>query len=204
MRTLIDGYNLLFAGGHTERRFGPDEFRQVRQRFLDRLAVALDAAEALATTVVFDAVAAPRDRPSRVQHRGITILFAVDRESADEQIEDLIAHHSSPKTLTVVSSDIRIKTAAHRRRSKVVTADEYWTEMDRRQERRKHAPPRARPEPPRKVAASSLRDPATWEAEFADVDAMDEAHELFHPDHDFITDADLARVAREVEAESRR
>ena len=38
MRTLIDGYNLMFADGLPAKRPGTDAFRKARQRFLDKLA----------------------------------------------------------------------------------------------------------------------------------------------------------------------
>ena len=63
MRTLIDGYNVMFAAGLMARRFGPDGFRKVRQRFLNDLAATLDPVEAHLTTVVFDAVDAARASP---------------------------------------------------------------------------------------------------------------------------------------------
>lgn len=207
MRTLIDGYNVMFAGGLMGRKFGPDEFRQVRHRFLNDLAASMDATEAHTTTVVFDAATAPPDRSSTAHHKGITVLFAVDADDADSLIEELIAHHSSPKTLTVVSSDIRIKTAAHRRRARVVTADEYWTIMDDRKSRPKPArvtPAASKAGQVGRATVPSAREADAWAREFADVDEMDEARELFHPHNDFITDADLARVMREVEAEFRR
>ncbi len=52
MRTLIDGYNVMFAAGLMARRSGPDGFRKVRQRFLNDLAATLDPVEAHLTTVV--------------------------------------------------------------------------------------------------------------------------------------------------------
>ena len=114
------------------RKFGPDGFRKVRQRFLNDLAATLDPVEAHLTTVVFDANDAPGHVPASTRHKGITVLFAVDHDSADERIEDLIAHHSSPKTLTVVSSDHRIQKAATRRKARVLSADEFLTRMDAR------------------------------------------------------------------------
>ena len=43
MRTLIDGYNLMYALGLLGKRHGPDGFRKVRTRFLNDLAGALGA-----------------------------------------------------------------------------------------------------------------------------------------------------------------
>ena len=201
MRTLIDGYNLMYAGGLLGRKFGPDGFRQVRHRFLNDLAAALDATEAHLTTVVFDASAPPPDRASVARHKGMTILFAVDAEDADTRIEELIAHHSSPKTLTVVSSDHRIMKAALRRRSKVMTADAFWTEMDTRKARKHRPIVGPAPEHHSKAAAPTELEAAYWAGEFADLVAADADDPLFRPDPAFPTDADLARIAREVNAE---
>ena len=166
----------------------------------------MDATEAHLTTVVFDAdpATAPKDRPHATTHKGITVLFAINRASADEMIEDLIRSHSSPKTLTVVSSDIRIKTAAHRRRARVMTADDFWSELESRPSRRNLVRPALALQPVGRQTVPTTREAAAWLSEFADVDDMDEAHELFHPEPDFITDADLAQISREVEAEFRR
>src|ERR1700712_1360407 len=123
MRILIDGYNLMFAGGLLGKKFGPRGFRQVRNRFLNDLADTLGPLDARQTTVVFDAASAPADLPHSSTHKGLSVVYAVDNESADERIEELIAGHSVPKSLTVVSSDRRIRLAASRRKALAVTAD---------------------------------------------------------------------------------
>ena len=203
MRTLIDGYNLMYAGGLLGRKFGPDGFRQVRNRFLNDLAATLDPTEAYLTTVVFDANTPPPDRASSTHHKGLTVLYAVDNESADEQIEELIAHHSSPKTLTVVSSDHRIQQAAARRRSKVMTADAYWTEMDSRKARKNHSP-RTIEDSDARPSTPDASESAYWAEEFRDLEEMEAARELFRRDPIFPTDAELALIEREVEDEFRR
>jgi len=201
MRTLIDGYNLMFAGGLLGRRLGPDGFRKVRHRFLNDLAATLNPVEAHLTTVVFDAKSAPPDVPSATRHKGLTVLFAVDVETADDRIEALIAHHSSPKTLTVVSSDHRIQKAATRRKAKVVSADDYWTRMDTLKERKPRAP---EPEEPSRAGSLSPRESAYWLEEFRDVAESDEAREAFARDPIFPSDEEIARIEREVEEEFRR
>lgn len=206
MRTLIDGYNLMYADGLLGRKFGPDGFRQVRHRFLNKLADGLDATEAHLTTVVFDAAkaSAPPDRASVAHHKGIKILYAVDTDDADTRIEELIAHHSSPKTLTVVSSDHRIQKAALRRRSKVMTADAFWTEMDTRKARKQNPAPSTVTDQADRSAVPTARESAYWANEFADLATTEDARALFNPDPNFVTDAELAQIAREVEAEFRR
>ena len=205
MRTLIDGYNVMFAGGLMGQRFGPDGFRKVRNRFLNDVAAAFTPVECHLTTIVFDASQPLPDRPDSIRHKGMTILYAVDAESADECIETLVAAHSSPKTLTVVSSDHRIQRAATRRRAKVMSADDYWMLMDQRKARK---PLRVFStdlesetlEPERPDAPSPLES-AYWMAEFRDLVDSDEVRDVSRGDVAFPTDDELARIAREVAAE---
>ena len=204
MRTLIDGYNVMYAGGLLGRKFGPDGFRQVRHRFLNDLAASSGATEAYLTTVVFDAATAPPDRASTARHKGLTILYAVDSDDADTRIEELIAHHSSPKHLTVVSSDHRIQKAALRRRSKIMTADAFWVDLDARKARKRTAHALAKIESNSPSSMPIETDAADWVAEFGALADSEEARALFAPDPLFPTDADLARIAREVDAEFRR
>ncbi len=203
MRTLIDGYNLMFAGGLIGRRHGPDGLRKVRQRFLNDLAATLGPTEAHLTTVVFDAApdTAPPDVPSSTRHKGLTVLYAVDVDTADERIEGLIAQHSSPKRLTVVSSDHRIQRAAARRKARVVSADEYWTRMDSRKERKANPPPI---EDHPRSAAPSAGEAAFWLEEFRELADSDEARAAFARDPIFPSDEEIARIEREVEDEFRR
>ncbi len=201
MRTLIDGYNLMFAGGLVGRKLGSDGFRKVRQRFLNDLSARLDPVEAHLTTVVFDAVDAPLNLASSTRHKGLTVLYAVEHESADERIEELILQHSSPKSLTVVSSDHRIQKAATRRRAKVMSADDYWCRMDARKERREAPAP---PEDRARAEGPSAREAAYWLEEFGDLVESEEIREVFRGDPSFPTDEELARIAREVDEEFRR
>ena len=123
MRWLIDGYNVMHAGGRLGPKLGREGFRRARRRFLDELAAALGPDVAGQTTVVFDASVPPGRLPLDANYRGLGVLFALGDENADARIEQLIAEHSNPKTLTVVSSDRRIRQAAARRRTRSLTAE---------------------------------------------------------------------------------
>ena len=202
MRTLIDGYNVMFAAGLMGRKFGPDGFRKVRQRFLNDLAATLDPVDAHMTTVVFDANDAPGHVPASTRHKGVTVLFAVDHDSADERIEDLIAHHPNPKTLTVVSSDHRIQRAASRRKARVLSADDFLTRMDTLKERKKA--PATKDEGPDRPEAPSAQEAAFWLEEFRELAESEEAREVSRGDPSFPTDEELAQIEREVEEEFRR
>jgi uncharacterized protein len=202
MRTLIDGYNVMFAAGLMKGKLGPEGFRKVRHRFLNDLAAAFEPVEAHLTTVVFDANDAPGHVPSSTRHKGISVLFAVDHDSADERIEELIAGHSSPKTLTVVSSDHRIQKAATRRKAKVLSADEFLTRMDSRKESRR--PSTTEPAEATRPEVPTAQEAAYWLEEFRELAESEEAREISRGDPSFPTDAELAQIEREVEEEFRR
>ncbi len=135
MRWLIDGYNVMHAGGRLGPKLGREGFRRARRRFLDDLAAALVHGTVEQTTVVFDASLPPGDFPLQSNYRGIQVVFALGDENADARIEQLIADDSNPKTLTVISSDRRIRQAATRRRSPSLPAEKFWEHLDRLQER---------------------------------------------------------------------
>jgi predicted RNA-binding protein with PIN domain len=205
MRLLIDGYNLMYAVGLLGKRFGPDGFRKVRQRFLNDLADGLGAVEAHQTTIVFDAAAPPDDLPGEQIHQGITVVFAVDDDDADSRIEHLIAQHSAPKTLTVVSSDNRIRLAATRRKARVETADEFWSKLkDRRSARSgpRKAPPPLSPEERARLHGLGPEQSQEWLETFRHVSDLTDASEALGTGGFVPTDEEIARIEREIEDES--
>jgi predicted RNA-binding protein with PIN domain len=200
MRTLIDGYNLMYALGLLGKRLGPDGFRRVRTRFLNNLAAALGAVEAHQTTVVFDAREPPGHLPSESTHKGMTIVFAVDDEDADARIEQLIAAHSSPKALTVVSSDHRIRQAATRRKARALTADAFWQGLET--SKRKSTPlPRPTAEEEARLHGLSPEEAAGWLEVFGHVADEPDAREALGTGGFVPTDDEIARIEREVEDE---
>jgi predicted RNA-binding protein with PIN domain len=196
MRTLIDGYNLMFAAGLMGKRFGPDGFRKARARFLNDLASKLGPVEAHLTTVVFDVRKAPDGLPSESRHKGIATVFAVANPTADERIDELIRAHSDPKRLTVVSSDNQVRASAKRRGAKSVTADDFLDQLAR--PRRETAAPTV----PEKPATLSEAESAYWAREFGEIERSGELQRAFERDPMFPTDEELARIAREVDRES--
>ena len=59
------------------------------------------------------------------------MLFALGDENADARIEEIVSEHPNPKTLTVVSSDNRIRLAATRRRAAGrLMAEKFWELID--------------------------------------------------------------------------
>ncbi len=135
MPLLIDGYNLLNSVGIIGRGVGPGGLERSRLALLNFLAESLDPAEVPRTVVVFDAHDPPLGLPRKTRHRGITVCFSSGYEDADSQIEELIRAESSPRRLTVVSSDHRLQRAARRRKARAVDSDVWYAEVvrDRRE-----------------------------------------------------------------------
>ena len=202
MRTLIDGYNVMHARGLMPGKFGPDGLRKVRHRFLVELAAALDPSEARETTVVFDAAAPPADRPDRMMLKGLTVLFAVGDENADARIEALIAAHSAPRSLTVVSTDQRVRQAAQRRRARAVTSDEYLTRLSEGRKGKIELPV-SRPTAEELARQDGLgaAEAAYWLAEFADLADEPGVREGLRASDFVPTDDEIARIEREVRDE---
>jgi predicted RNA-binding protein with PIN domain len=205
MHWLIDGYNVMYAGGRLGPKLSREGFRRARRRFLDELSAALGTDRAGQTTVVFDASVHPGDFALDAQYRGLGILFALGDENADARIEQLIARHARPKTLTVVSSDHRIRQAADRRRTKSLTADQFWELIDDLKERARIKLKVC--DLPKKPAASvdadrTIKDEtAHWMDKFRDVDLLPEIQEAISPNQALITDADIAEIERQVRLE---
>ncbi|MGC4004570.1 MAG: NYN domain-containing protein [Pirellulales bacterium] len=81
--------------------------------------------------MVFDAGQAPWGLARVVNVAGITVHYASNHEDADGLIEELILADSSPKKLTVVSSDHRLHRAAKRRKATPVDSDRWFAQLMR-------------------------------------------------------------------------
>jgi uncharacterized protein len=203
MRYLVDGYNLMYAGGLLGKRLGAEAFRRARKRFLNNLADTLGPLGAHATTVVFDASTAPEEGPSVLLHKGLTVIYAVTTDDADERIEHLIAGHSTPRSLTVVSSDRRIRRAATRRKARSVSADDFWVALDTLKERRGRSSPSPASEPSSNDPPLHHEEREHWLREFQHLDQQPETREALAPDAAMLTDEEIARLEREIEREQR-
>jgi predicted RNA-binding protein with PIN domain len=206
MQWLIDGYNVMYAGGRLGPALSRDGFRRARRRFLDEIVAALGPDGAARTTVVFDALVHPGDFKVDTHYRELGVIFALGDENADARIEQIIAAHSNPKTLTVVSSDRRIRQAAARRRTRCLTAEQFWELIDECKEQKG----RERKAKPARLPATSTEDQtmkteeaALWLEAFRDVDQAPGVKEGLAPDDSLLTDADIAEIQREIEREQR-
>lgn len=181
MRYLIDGYNLLHAMGLLCGKVGPHGLEKARLALLNRLCSALGE-NAGDVMVVFDASRAPPGVAAEEEHQGIHVRYAVGGE-ADDVIEDLIQHEATPRHLTVVSDDHRLRLAGRRRRCLVSGCLDYLEELERR---RKPEPPKAASKPER----LSSEETQHWLNEFADLVNDPKYREALGPD--FREDADVS------------
>jgi predicted RNA-binding protein with PIN domain len=204
MHTLIDGYNLMHTLGLLDKRFGPDGFRKARIRFLSELAGGLGPVEASRTTVVFDAREAPGHLPRESTHKGMAVIYADEDEGADERIERLIAAHSVPKALTVVSTDRRIRQAASRRKARALTAEAFWEQLESsRGNRVAPPPPSTKAEDEARQHGPGPEDAAAWLETFQDVALDPDTPESLGQGGFIPTDDEINRIAREVDEEFR-
>jgi predicted RNA-binding protein with PIN domain len=206
MRWLIDGYNVMHAGGHLGPKLGREGFRRARRRFLDQLALAFGSDRAAQATVVFDASVPPGDFPLETTYRGLHLVFALEDEDADARIERMIRQDFNPKTLTVISSDCRIRQAAARRRAQPLTADEFWDWIDGLREQATGASgPRHESLDP--SASPDRRAPATpaeadsWQETFRELEENPGIRDALAPQSSLLTDAEIAEIQRQVDRE---
>ncbi|MDA8968252.1 NYN domain-containing protein [bacterium] len=112
---LIDGYNVLAPVAAPNRDPDGRWLQRERMNLVRRLVDHLTDLQRENTCIVFDAATSPQGRPSNFSVEGVAVRFAVDHPEADDLLEEMIAAHSAPRNLTVVSSDHRVQTAAKRR-----------------------------------------------------------------------------------------
>ncbi len=152
MPYLIDGYNLLRAVQKIEE-FAALTDVQMCRAVSDYLNAVRDHGH-----VVFDGVGPP-DKAAFGGIPGVEVYFSGPSREADDLIEDKIADNSAPKSLVVVSSDRRIRTAAAKRKAIDVPADLFWQALLARLEKQANRPA---PEPTEKRHGVTDREADLW------------------------------------------
>lgn len=128
MVLLIDAYNLLHHSDLMGRGRGPGWLQRARLRLVKKLESHLDEPLLRQTCLVFDAPSKLSDSEEEISSV-LDVRYAVGHAEADDLIEELIAHHSAPKRLSVVSSDHRIQRAAKRRGAAHYDADLWYDHL---------------------------------------------------------------------------
>lgn len=199
MRWLIDGYNVMHAAGRLGPKLSREGFRRARRRFLDEVADLLPVEREGDVTVVFDASVPPGDFPISSSYRGLRVIFAYGDEDADSRIESILGQDSNPKSLTVVSSDRRIRDAASRRRARPLTADAFLDLGDH--PRAFFSPSRTREIEDNRDAVMDAGEAAFWAEEFREVDEVPGLKDPASPGAVLLTDAEIAEIQRLIDRE---
>ncbi len=149
---LIDGYNLWWAS----EDIGPDNdtgtLEGARQSLINWLLETLTPELAAKTVLVFDAKNPPRNRTSLYNYQGLIVHFAVGYPDADTLMEEYIRLHTTPRNLTVVSSDHRVQRAAKRRRAEATDSNLWYQRINHEMRARRTAQKTDRSKPNQKLS----------------------------------------------------
>ncbi|MGH2774088.1 MAG: NYN domain-containing protein [Actinomycetota bacterium] len=121
-RWLVDGMNVIGSR--------PDKWWNDPDRAMHSLTQALDEYAALTgddVTVVFDR--APRTNPETT-HAVVTAASRKGRNAADHEIVDLVNSVEDPSTLTVVTSDRRLRDQVQALGSRTVSSGRFRDHLD--------------------------------------------------------------------------
>lgn len=174
---LIDGYNLIHALGMIQKNMAAGGLEASRRQLLEFLSASFGE-QSPHVTVVFDAKQVPRRGSRQSAYRGLQIQFAPKGQSADDLIETLIASHSTPAGLVVVSNDHRLMDAARRRGA------QPWTEQQLLDFVEANKQPATAPQATDNEPAKEMspEEKKRWLKEFGTVEDDPELKEFFEHD----------------------
>jgi predicted RNA-binding protein with PIN domain len=172
---VIDGYNLIHALGMIRRHINPGDLEDSRGKLLAFLAKAFGD-EAARVRVVFDAKHAPGGMPKQQQRQGLHIHFSPKNQSADDWIEKMIEEEPQPRSLVVISNDMRLQSAARHRGARAWSHEALLDFLEKR------AKPTAAPADEERLGELTPEELRRWLKEFARLESDPELKEFF--DHD--------------------
>jgi predicted RNA-binding protein with PIN domain len=123
MSILIDGYNLLRAVQNLSEQTAGVADTQICHIISRYLGITKSRG-----AIIFDGIG-PRDKTGFNNLANLEVVFSGRSKEADDVIEKLVLENSAPRSLTVVSSDRRIKAAAGRRKATAANSIDFWLEM---------------------------------------------------------------------------
>jgi len=130
---IIDGYNLLHAilkAEEASEAIGDLELCMVVSRYLKLIGRPGE--------MIFDG-AGPPDKSGFDNVSNLEVFFAGLGADADTVIEDKISASTSPKRLTIVSSDRRLRKAARTRRCNSLKSEVFWDNVRKQLNRKRPA-----------------------------------------------------------------
>lgn len=176
---VIDGYNLMHASGHAPARSGPGDWQRSRERFLLWAWKRIPDSLRERTIIVFDAGETDNRYIGLSTFRELRLLYSPQGLEADDVIEDLIASHSAPKRLQVVSSDHRLHKAARARKATCLDSEVFVSTLARAQRKQREA--RRQQEAEAKPQADLPDQIDEWLRIFADVQPLADKERLDTP-----------------------
>ena len=156
MSILIDGYNLLRAVQNLTEQ--TSDVTDVQLCFILSRYIGIVKTKGV---IVFDGIG-PRDKTAFGNLTSLEVVFSGRSKEADDIIEKLVLENSAPKSLTVVSSDRRIKSAANKRKATAVGSVDFWDEVIKTLEKKA----RRKTEPPAKYIGITEAETEYWLREF--------------------------------------
>jgi predicted RNA-binding protein with PIN domain len=129
--TIIDGNNLLWAlhEAFDEREITTEvDLCRVLSQYFHQIGET--------GQVVFDG-SGPSDKSQFDTIDYVEVYFAGIHRDADSVVEEKITADTSPRRLTVVSSDRRLRKAAGERKASALKSEEFWQQVQRELSRRK-------------------------------------------------------------------
>ncbi len=131
MPLIIDGNNLLQSV-----QKGGEDLRSLTAGRLCRIISTYLRLTGEKGEIVFDGKGPPdKSEFDNISH--LEVFFAGVAADADTVIEGRIRINTAPKRLTVVSSDRRLRSAAHARRATAIKADVFWGDVQKQLSRKK-------------------------------------------------------------------
>jgi predicted RNA-binding protein with PIN domain len=122
---IIDGHNLLHTICKLDELFEPVTDIQMCRIINSFLKLTGQKGE-----LVFDGTG-PRDKNAFDNFSNLEVFFSNIGTDADSIIEDKIKADTAPKRLLIVSSDRRLRKAAHARKAASIKSDEFWVFLDK-------------------------------------------------------------------------
>ncbi len=152
MPILIDGYNLLWSIQQTLE--GPDSISDIQ---LCKMVGIYLQQRRESGEIIFDGTGPPEKTPFD-NIRSLEVLFTGSVTDADTVIEDKIKASTSPRRLTIVSSDRRLRKAAQARKAMPVKSEVFWNNLQKQLSRKKTTTP----EPPAKRFGLTESETKQW------------------------------------------
>jgi len=128
---IIDGHNLL----HTIFKL-EGESRAISDVGLCRILGRYFTLTGQKGEIIFDGTGPP-DKGGFDNISNLEVFFAGLGTDTDTVIEDKIRVSTAPKRLTIVSSDRRLRTAAHTRKATSIKSDVFWNDLQKQLSRKR-------------------------------------------------------------------